>query len=288
LVDNLEIEINLESNETSVVAPISHFSDVHIIAYSSYYRDVRTFFSAEASSTGATVGANPVAEFTINKKNVSISRAYKETSWTTMLTEAGLSGVLMGGEKIEPERFDDRPPFTNIAGDSYKVTANEFTCVKPGKETIKLIAKLRFSTVTTFEVGKTEEPGEGALLTITSPVFECKAKPPAEKENGGVTKGDAGIPIERLKYPETEMSFSHVKPGEYSEVYLSVLINPGDTVQAKLTGPAVEPPADQEIVADDNGLAYFVWRIYSYGEYNATINVEGVTKQPWPDAIVVE
>ena len=84
------------------------------------------------------------------------------------------------------------------------------------------------------------------------------------------------------------MSFSHVKPGEYSEVYLSVLVNPGDKVQAKLTGPAVEPPADQEIVADDNGLAYFVWRIYSYGEYNATINVEGVTKQPWTDAVVVK
>lgn len=81
-------------------------------------------------------------------------------------------------------------------------------------------------------------------------------------------------------------SFQHVKPGEYSEIYAAVKTKPGAKVNAKLTGPGVSGSADQNKIADANGVAKFTWKIVSYGSYtvdgtadggkfNSTIDIDG-------------
>lgn len=73
--------------------------------------------------------------------------------------------------------------------------------------------------------------------------------------------------------PAIDMSFSHVEPGVYSEVYLSVGIASGFDVEATLTGPGVADPPTQTIVSDENGQSYFVWKIVAFGTYEATIKI---------------
>jgi hypothetical protein len=73
-----------------------------------------------------------------------------------------------------------------------------------------------------------------------------------------------------------EMSFAHVVPGEYSEVYVSVQgLARGTSVTTTLSGPSVDNPATQTISADDNGVAYFVFRIFNFGTYTANVSADG-------------
>lgn len=74
-----------------------------------------------------------------------------------------------------------------------------------------------------------------------------------------------------------EMTFAHVKPGEYSEVYLTFYapdVPEGGAYRATLTGPAVAPPATQKAVPNEDGFVYFVWRVYNYGTYEARVDVK--------------
>lgn len=65
-----------------------------------------------------------------------------------------------------------------------------------------------------------------------------------------------------------EISFAHVVPGEYSEVYL--LLRGGQPGQQKLVtldGPGMVSDGDQSAVFDDKGEARYTWRINRYGTY---------------------
>lgn len=76
--------------------------------------------------------------------------------------------------------------------------------------------------------------------------------------------------------PALELAFSHVKPGEYSEVYASVTgVTPGSEVTAYLTGGG---QTDKRVIvsADANGVAYFTWRIYQYDDYYVSVQVDGI------------
>lgn len=67
-----------------------------------------------------------------------------------------------------------------------------------------------------------------------------------------------------------ETSFDHVAPGEYSEVYAAVTVPSGTDVCLTLTGPGVADSKTKVVTSDDNGQAYFVWKINSYGTYNVS------------------
>lgn len=78
-----------------------------------------------------------------------------------------------------------------------------------------------------------------------------------------------------LMIPEVELAFAHVKPGQYSEVYASVTrLTPGTEVTAFLTGGG-QNQVRQIVEADQNGVAYFTWRIYQYGDYDVKVVIEG-------------
>lgn len=68
------------------------------------------------------------------------------------------------------------------------------------------------------------------------------------------------------------MSYKHTVPGEYSEIYVSATSEPGDEVTVKLEGPNEGDVNTKTLTADDNGQAYFTFRIYEYGEYSAMTN----------------
>jgi hypothetical protein len=65
-----------------------------------------------------------------------------------------------------------------------------------------------------------------------------------------------------------ETSFSHVKPGEYSEIYATVITTPGTEVTFRASGPGLmEHKGPVVIVADRDGVANFTWKINLYGTY---------------------
>ncbi len=70
---------------------------------------------------------------------------------------------------------------------------------------------------------------------------------------------------------DREMTFAHVQPGEYSEVYLRFRTSPDARFEATLSGPSVASPATQRLRADERGFVRFVWRVYSLGRYRADV-----------------
>ena len=71
---------------------------------------------------------------------------------------------------------------------------------------------------------------------------------------------------------DTEMTFAHVKPGEYSEVYLRFRTSPDAKFEATLSGPSVESPATQRRSGNERGFVRFVWRVYSFGRCRADVS----------------
>jgi len=76
---------------------------------------------------------------------------------------------------------------------------------------------------------------------------------------------------------EVSTSYNHVAPGEYSEVYATVMTSPGATVEATISGPGVDSAATQTGTADGEGVVRFTWRIVAYGTYNVTGTANGYT-----------
>lgn len=64
------------------------------------------------------------------------------------------------------------------------------------------------------------------------------------------------------------VSFAHVKPGEYSEVYATVKAAPGEKVVLTLNGPGVSDTAEKTATAGSDGTARITWKIVSYGTYD--------------------
>ncbi|MDH5597008.1 MAG: hypothetical protein OEY44_02795 [Candidatus Peregrinibacteria bacterium] len=84
-----------------------------------------------------------------------------------------------------------------------------------------------------------------------------------------------GGDLELGKDPLIEMAYNHTSPGQYSEVYVSVTHLPKTDITVQLKGPAVDAPAKQVIMTDEDGVAHFTFKIFSYGKYDATITLEG-------------
>jgi|GEM_PF-6018169 len=94
-------------------------------------------------------------------------------------------------------------------------------------------------------------------VTVTAPVVE-------ETSSASVT---SPTPF------QNDISFAHVKPGEFSEVYVTSVGNtPGASVTAELVGGEVDGSRSQTVTADSSGVAKFTWKIYTYGDYTANIN----------------
>jgi len=89
-----------------------------------------------------------------------------------------------------------------------------------------------------------------------------------EKKKTHIKVGDDVTPV------KTKMSFAHVKPGEYSEVYMDIEGKPETSVSASLTGPAVEIPNASGTIGGD-GKVRLTWRIYQFGNYSASGAVGG-------------
>lgn len=133
------------------------------------------------------------------------------------------------------------------------------------------------TAVTFIRYAIAESPIEEATPTPTETPDDATPEPTPEQTEPPVTQEEEARDLTRDFVGSVEMSFSHVAPGEYSEVYVSAQNNePGTEVAVSLAGPAVDAPTSQVIVADDNGISYFVFRIFNFGTYTATVSVGGV------------
>jgi hypothetical protein len=79
----------------------------------------------------------------------------------------------------------------------------------------------------------------------------------------------------------TKLTFAHVKPGVYSEVYLDIEAAPGQAVTAALTGPGVISPSAMDGKTDSSGKLRLTWRINMYGTYSVQgmVDAEAFIKQ---------
>ncbi len=77
---------------------------------------------------------------------------------------------------------------------------------------------------------------------------------------------------------EMELSYDHVKPGEYSEVSANVSgLVPGEIVTAYLTGGGLSN-IKVDLTADDDGVAQAKWRITQYDEYEIILELDEETE----------
>ncbi|HXV27097.1 MAG TPA: hypothetical protein VD862_03705 [Candidatus Paceibacterota bacterium] len=109
--------------------------------------------------------------------------------------------------------------------------------------------------------GTGNPPGEDGKDGKNLCVSETKTPTPSPTE-------EADEPTPPPATASANLSYDHVAPGEYSEVYATVKGAPGAKVTAKLAGPGVSGNAEQTATAGDNGEAKFTWKIVSYGDYS--------------------
>lgn len=99
--------------------------------------------------------------------------------------------------------------------------------------------------------------------------------------------------IEAMTDLSTDISFAHVVPGEYSEVYFLLKGGvPGESRLLTLEGPSVVSDKDQRATFNNRGEAKFTWRVDRYGEYGVYEDVyDSTTMQDEPiliQSVVVE
>jgi len=92
----------------------------------------------------------------------------------------------------------------------------------------------------------------------------------AEKQKTDIKVGDDVVAT------KTNMSYAHVAPGQYSEVYMDITGAPGAFVSVNLSGPAVEQPNAGGTIGSDGKLR-LTWTIYQYGTYSASGTAGGVS-----------
>ncbi|MEZ4200531.1 MAG: hypothetical protein R3B69_03000 [Candidatus Paceibacterota bacterium] len=80
--------------------------------------------------------------------------------------------------------------------------------------------------------------------------------------------GEIGL-FDAFQDQRSEISFAHVVPVEYSEVYFLVRGGtPGETKLVTLEGPGIISDKDQIATFDAQGEARYTWRINRYGTYS--------------------
>jgi hypothetical protein len=312
LVNKQKVLMDMETGKTDISGPVSHFSKMYVGGLLGARTTGAAVFAGSATSTGALVKQHPSATFVFSKTGDELKDGTEdgEHKWSYSLKPDSVtfSGSYRAIGKLSPKEVEDRPSTTAMTGDSYTVTASEFVCDEKGFAYIIYDARVYFTEITTFEDPSFQrEEKKDIFVAISSPWFECEANPEAEDDDGGggVTTGGGGVTTggggetggaggesggtETAQLPIIEMTYAHVKPGQYSEVYASVTAKPGETVVGRLAGPAVNPPADQKIVADENGVAYFTWRIFQYGIYHGMFDIaDKLTATPWRRTVTVQ
>lgn len=121
-------------------------------------------------------------------------------------------------------------------------------------------------------LGLVEPVPEATEEAVATPGTESPSEPTEEEETEPAA-------------PSATISYDHVKPGEYSEVYLTVTANPGASVSVKLEGLGVASAADMQVNANDSGVAKFTWKIVSYGTYQVSGTASG---QPFSASVIVQ
>ena len=87
---------------------------------------------------------------------------------------------------------------------------------------------------------------------------------PAEQPLGA----DAVDSITTSGLTPLDVTYEHTAPGEYSEIFTSLIAPPGAEVTITLFGPDDAEPIIKTAIADDNGTVFVPFRIYQFGHYD--------------------
>jgi hypothetical protein len=87
------------------------------------------------------------------------------------------------------------------------------------------------------------------------------------------------------------LTFEHVAPGEYSELYVTVTGRPGSYVKMDVSGPDIPPQAERaETFVGKEGYTTLTYRISKYGEYFVVADYENedYSERRLEDSITVQ
>ena len=184
-VNGAEVTLNLSKNETTVSAPVTHFS---ILTFPT--RTARAFFSATmAIPDQVYVGDVVTAKVTLNKHTDRVVLFSELNPWAVPVYDdkerlilaphnlgykidrdsVQVSGRAAAHESVGPRMsVDDRPALSSFVGESLSVKLSDFNCEKLGKGSITHIFEFTYNAraVDVTSDGSASSVQEGSTLGL--------------------------------------------------------------------------------------------------------------------------
>ncbi len=304
LVRDLEIDMDISKKQTTVSAPITHFSNLVLtdrrveaikdqsgekvkMVTSEYGDGTGRPLDIEITTADALVGEFVKIDIVVSEDNspffLSTSTYNVDGAQYADFNEFRIepesirfSGIMnpAGSSKVVLPRQElvDQPPRTALV-DSFSVQVNDhYKCAKPGA---KNRMDYSFSVQGEIESAAWRVSDSGDDADRVSELYDVRWH--------GIIRGNSFKCVN--KQPETAMSFEHTKPGDFSTVFLDIIGEPGATVKATLTGPAVAGTPTRELTLESDGTGRIQWQVNRFGTYTANGDVDG---DKFNDNVVVE
>lgn len=294
LVTDLEIDMDISKKQTTISAPITHFSNLVLtdrrveafkdqsgekvkMVTSDYGDATGRPLDIEITTVDTLVGEFIETDIVVSEDNspffLSTSTYNVDGDQYTDFNEFRIdpesvrfSGAVnpAGPSKVvlPREELVDQPPRTALI-DSFSVQVNDhFKCAKPGA---KNWMDYYFTAEGEIESAAWGISDSGDDADRVSELYDVRWH--------GVIHGNSFKCSK--KQPETAMSFEHTQLGVFSTVFLDITGEPGAAVKATLTGPAVAGTPTREITLESDGTGRIQWQVNRFGTYTANGDVDG-------------
>ncbi len=292
LVKDLEVGIDIAEKKTSVSAPIRHFSNLVLtdsrieVRKTEAGEKVKVSLSDLGDREARPLDIEVIAPDTFVDEFIPTTIIVRENNSPFFIEEITWpeDGIVYTGieeYRIEPgsvqfygsvrpsgasgsvaprQPLNNQPPRDNALLGRFTIRINDhFKCAKKGT---KNHMEYRFRATAGIEQ---------TSWVVQWP--DTKDRTLERVSWTGFVRGNSFSCLKEL--PETDMSFEHTEPGAYSTVFLDITGEPGATVEATLTGPAVAGTPTREIILESDGTGQIQWQINQFGRYLATGNVDG-------------
>ncbi len=198
VLENTEIAIDPETDIATVMAPVSHFSQLTINV-------ALTFFSYKVEAADIFVGHNTEAKAIISKSNIfditvaGVGNEDDNALFKAIPGTAQITANLRPAFFLTPTHTFYREPPLTAFGDTFTIPNNKYVCTDKTRTSVywdvTFVVKME-----KFVYDVNEDPRESEMVdTITvkktnklflSASFECKVDPATEDEGPGVSVAD--------------------------------------------------------------------------------------------------
>jgi hypothetical protein len=211
-IDDIYIEMDLATKKTTVSAPISHFSEMHISGAGGFLPEIsaKALFSAEAEVSDTFVGETATGKAIITIISNAID-VHDYTGWATLggggwrivlnPDSLRISGKLLGYQNLSPlSEISNRPPATAFSYKTYSVPTSDYVCEDVGPARITFEVELTWTETRKiygrflfYTHNMEEETGTKRVVISVITPFECVTPPPPKVISTYPTNGAEDI-----------------------------------------------------------------------------------------------